>query len=161
MTRIGLFSDSHGDHQALAQLLENMGYIDAACFMGDVARDAEFLRLALAAMPNHPQFFAVRGNNDYITTLPDDLLIELGGKRIWMEHGHRISSIMALAYRAMEHQAEIALFGHTHVPYCEYVNGVLVINPGSAGNYCRGGAARASLLIIDDRGLFRVDDVNL
>ena len=65
MMRVGVFSDSHGDSQALDELLEKMGHLDAVCFLGDVARDAEHLQDRLAAMPNKPTLYAVRGNNDY------------------------------------------------------------------------------------------------
>ena len=44
MTRIGVFSDSHGDRDALERLLEEMGHVDAACFLGDISSDAMFLR---------------------------------------------------------------------------------------------------------------------
>ena len=149
--RVGVFSDSHGDHEALDELLERMGALDAVCFLGDVARDAEHLRERLAAMPNQPVLYAVRGNNDYYytCTLPWDLLIELGGVRIYMTHGHRLVSLMNLAYKAQECGAQVALFGHTHQALCETVQGVLLLNPGSAGNFCRGGRARASVLEIN------------
>ena len=149
--RVGVFSDSHGDHEALDELLERMGAMDAVCFLGDVARDAEHLRERLAAMPNQPVLYAVRGNNDYYSTctLPWDLLIELGGVRIYMTHGHRLVSLMNLAYKAQECGAQVALFGHTHQALCETVQGVLLLNPGSAGNFCRGGRARASVLEIN------------
>ena len=160
--RVGVFSDSHGDTQALDELLEKMGYVDAVCFLGDVARDADHLEQRLAAMPNRPPLYAVRGNNDYYHTclLPWEKLIELGGVRIYMTHGHKIVSDMSLVYKAMECEAQIAMFGHTHVPLCEVEQGVMLINPGSAGNYCRGGRARASVLEID-RGKFRVINVTL
>ena len=149
--RVGVFSDSHVDHEALDELLERMGALDAVCFLGDVARDAEHLRERLAAMPNQPVLYAVRGNNDYYSTctLPWDLLIELGGVRIYMTHGHRLVSLMNLAYKAQECGAQVALFGHTHQALCETVQGVLLLNPGSAGNFCRGGRARASVLEIN------------
>ena len=149
--RVGVFSDSHGDHEALDELLERMGALDAVCFLGDVARDAEHLRERLAAMPNQPVLYAVRGNNDYYSTctLPWDLLIELGGVRIYMTHGHRLVSLMNLAYKAQECGAQVALFGHTHQALCETVQGVLLLNPGSAGNFCPGGGARASVLEIN------------
>ena len=149
--RVGVFSDSHGDHEALDELLERMGALDAVCFLGDVARDAEHLRERLAAMPNQPVLYAVRGNNDYYSTctLPWDLLIELGGVRIYMTHGHRLVSLMNLAYKAQECGAQVALFGHTHQALCETVQGVLLLNPGSAGTFCRGGRARASVLEIN------------
>ena len=98
--RVGVFSDSHGDREALARLLEKMGHIDAACFLGDVASDANFLREKLAEMPHGPVLYAVRGNNDLASMLPDDMLIELGGKRIYMTHGHLVSSpLSAFLYR--------------------------------------------------------------
>ena len=162
MIRVGVFSDSHGDTRALDELLEKMGYVDAVCFLGDVAGDADHLAGRLGAMPNRPPLYAVRGNNDYYSTclLPWELFIELGGKRIYMTHGHKLVSEMSLVYKAQEMQADIALFGHTHYPYCETVQGVLLLNPGSAGNYCRGGRARASVLEIRS-GLCRVSDVTL
>lgn len=156
--RVGLFSDSHRDTEALDVLLDKMGYIDAACFMGDVSLDAAHLELRLAAMPNKPPLYAVRGNNDRSSILPDDLLVDFGGKIAYMTHGHLCASLLSLAYRAKEKGADIVLFGHTHAPLCEEVSGVLMINPGSAGNYCRGGAACAKVLVIDgDR--MRVENV--
>ena len=152
MMRVGVFSDSHGDWEALDELLEKMGHVDAVCFLGDVARDAGYLGDRLLEMPHHPTLYAVRGNNDYygLCTLPWDRLIELGGVRIHMEHGHRCPGYSTLVYRALERGAKVAMFGHTHQPFCETVDGVLLLNPGSAGNYCRGGRARASVLEIRD-----------
>ena len=162
MIRVGVFSDSHGDYNALDELLEQMGYVDAVCFLGDVEGDAEHLRGRLGAMPNRPMLYAVRGNNDYYNTcfLPWELLIELGGKRIYMTHGHKLVSAMSLVYKAQEAQADIALFGHTHQYYCEEEQGVLILNPGSAGNYCRGGRARACVLEIRN-GACKVSQVAL
>ena len=162
MTRIGVFSDSHGDKQALCDLLEQMGYIDAACFLGDVASDADYLESLVAVMPNHPRFYAVRGNNDYAYAcfLQETCMAQIGGKRIYMTHGHRHTSLMSLAYTAKENGADIALFGHTHQHFCEVYQGVLLLNPGSAGNYCRGGRARASVLEIRESGC-RVTNVAL
>jgi len=158
--RVGVFSDSHGDHDALDALLDQMGYLDAVCFLGDVARDADHLRDRLSAMPNQIPLYAVRGNNDYgsACALPWELLIELDGVRVYMTHGHRSAGYMGLAYRAQELEARIAMFGHTHAAFCEEVQGVMLLNPGSAGNYCRGGRARASVLEIQ-RGRLRVTDV--
>lgn len=162
MIRIGVFSDSHGDHEALDVLLDKMGYIDAACFLGDVARDAAYLEERLASMPNCPPLYAVRGNNDYYSScmLPWDRVEEIGGVRIYMTHGHRLVSLMNLAYKAQENQATVALFGHTHAALCETAGGVLLLNPGSAGNYCRGGRARASILEIRN-GQCRVLNVTM
>jgi len=160
VTRVGVLSDSHGDHEAIDELLERMGYLDAVCFLGDVARDAYHIGDRLLQMPGSPRPYSVRGNNDWGSILPLDQLIELGGVRIYMTHGHMIASVLSLCYRAKEMGADIALFGHTHQPFCERMDGVLLVNPGSAGNHCRGGRARASVLEIE-RGNVRVLDVCL
>ena len=160
MTRIGVFSDSHGDERSLERLLEQMGRLDAACFLGDIASDAAYLEARLAAMPHHPVFYAVRGNNDFASMLPDSRMAEIGGKRLYLTHGHLHVNLMSLALRAKENEADVALFGHTHQPLCEYAYGVLLLNPGSAGSYCRGGRPRASVLEIEGDRL-RVKDVVL
>ncbi len=160
MIRIAVFSDSHGDEWSLDFLLNKMGVVDAVCFLGDVTSDAMFLSAKCAELANKPPFYAVRGNNDLASPYPFAQTIEIGGKRIYMTHGHLCSSLLGLAYAAQEQGADIALFGHTHKPYCDVVNGLLVLNPGSAGNGCRGGAARASLLMIDN-GRVRTQDVTL
>ena len=158
--RVGVFSDSHGDEKALYDLIGKMGYLDAVCFLGDVSRDAMLLSDLCAAMPNQPPFYGVRGNNDLASMLPDSLIADLGGRRAYLTHGHMMASPLSLAYRALENGCEIALFGHTHIPFYSYEQGVLLLNPGSAGNYCRGGRARASVMEIT-REKIRVIDVNL
>lgn len=160
MTRVGIFSDSHGDCRSIMKLLEQMGRIHAACFLGDIASDAAYLQQLLAAMPGEPPLYAVRGNNDFASMLPDSRMAEIGGKRFYMTHGHLHANLMSLALRAKENEADVALFGHTHQPLCEYAYGVLLLNPGSAGSYCRGGRARASVLEIEGEKL-RVRDIIL
>ena len=154
MMRIGVFSDSHGDTDALDELLRMMGHVDAVCFLGDVADDASHLEMRLNAMGHRPPLYAVRGNNDFWghCGLPWERLESLGGVKVYMEHGHRRGP-QALRYRALEEGARIAMFGHTHYAYCEDADGVMLLNPGSAGNYCRGGSARATLLEIEGERL--------
>ena len=61
-------------------------------------------------------------------------------------HGHRYgvkSDLTQLAINAKRRNYNIALYGHTHVPDVREVEGVTLINPGSArypvdlgGSYC-------------------------
>ena len=81
--------------------------------------------------------------------LPDQLLIELGGHKIWMEHGHLVPNLMTLAFRAKDHGADIALFGHTHEPHVRICLRRDAAQPRIGGESVRGGAARASLLLLD------------
>ena len=161
MTRIGILSDSHGDWRNMERLLTQMGQIDAICFLGDVDRDADRLQKLTEEMPVPPALYAVCGNNDLASLRPCDLLAELGGKRIFLTHGHRYHvrrGTDELVRKAKALDASIALYGHTHDPYCSYDGGVLVINPGAAGNPWGGRAARGALLSIDGERM-QVEDV--
>ena len=160
MTRIGILSDSHGDWRNLKRLLAEMGRVDAICFLGDVDRDADMLEEETAKMPGTPTLFAVCGNNDLASFRPYDLLTELGRKRIFLTHGHRYHvrrGTEELVQKAKSLGADVALYGHTHEPYCSYDGGVLVINPGAAGNPWGGRIARGAVLSINE-GQMRVTD---
>ena len=86
--------------------------------------------------------------------LPDQLFDRIGRPQNLMEHGHLVPNLMTLAFRARIMAPILRFFGHTHEPLCEYAYGVMLLNPGSAGNRCRGGAARLLLL---DKDKIRVD----
>ena len=77
-----------------------------------------------------------------------------------MEHGHRSVNLFSLSYKAQENGARIAMFGHTHQAYAEDDGRVLLLNPGSAGNYCRGGRARACVLELRN-GSYRIQDFTM
>ena len=161
MTRIGVLSDSHGDWRNLERLISQMGHVDAVCFLGDIDRDADHLQELLGTAPDPPALFAVCGNNDLASLRPYDLLSELGGKRIFMTHGHRYrvrQGTDELVRKAKSLGAEVALYGHTHEAYCSYDSGILAVNPGAAGNPWGGRIARGAMLTIAD-GRMRVSDV--
>lgn len=76
----------------------------------------------------------VAGNCDVPTsTYPIERVVD-AGVRTYLTHGHRLgvnSSLDALAARAREIGATIAVYGHTHIAMVKEVDGVLLINPGS------------------------------
>lgn len=163
--RIGVLSDSHGDRESLDGLLAAMGALDALCFLGDIASDGAHLQERLEQRGAPTAFYAVRGNNDLASGLPDELTLDLGGRRIFLTHGHlrRVKSgLLHLTYAAREREADVALFGHTHMRCCQYELGVLLLNPGAAG--CAfPGAARptGAVLEIDEAGKMRVSQIRL
>ena len=127
--RILVLSDSHG--YALNGLLmkaESMGAVDAVFHLGDGFRDMDRYE------KEFPLIFRVAGNCDFA---PGDreLLTPLFGKRFYLTHGHyfHVKSTMALLQaRGAETEADCVLFGHTHRPYNEYLDGRLYLNPGAA-----------------------------
>ncbi len=159
MTRIGVLSDSHGDWRNLGRLLERMGKLDALCFLGDVDADADWLETRFETT-HAPLFFAVRGNNDLASRRPWDLVTEIGGRRFFLTHGHRYhvrGGTDQLTAAARAAGAGIALYGHTHEPYCSWDDGVFVLNPGVAGNPWGNRLARGAVIVLDGQRI-RVED---
>ncbi|MBE6584370.1 MAG: metallophosphoesterase [Ruminococcaceae bacterium] len=142
-----VFSDSHGKIDNIRAALERqIERPDAVIFLGDGLRDMEQLELDVPV-------FCVRGNCDYmgiyLLDAPDEQLISLGSKRLFITHGHNYgvkSTLSPIISRAKELCADIVLFGHTHEPFEKTVNQqndygiylekpMILMNPGSIGSY--------------------------
>lgn len=133
MLRILLMSDSHGRNEnvelAIAQVREEIGEFQMLIHLGDVgdAREIE----SLAGVP----CYIVRGNTDYDAKLLNANVIEAGEHRIFATHGHLYQVDMRLdllRFAALENDCDIAMYGHTHVPYLEEdPDDVTILNPGS------------------------------
>jgi putative phosphoesterase len=132
-----IVSDSHGKKENIKRLLRAHQGAKYLLFLGDGLRDTEdiieqFPRIILAS---------VRGNCDFCCTdTPDERLLEINGVHILMMHGHLCGvkgGVGAAICYAKKQNADLLLFGHTHLPYEEYVpkdDGMLcVFNPGSIG----------------------------
>lgn len=133
MKRLLILSDSHGDTDRCINIINKFdGKIDAVIHAGDCVRDAEDLSYIY---PNLPMYY-VRGNNDIFTTAQGDLIIDIGGVRIFVTHGHdyRVKYELrytTLAQKAQSVGAKLCIFGHTHMPYTDFVGEMTVLNPGS------------------------------
>lgn len=126
--KVLVISDSHGRNTYLDRVIKKAGPFDMLLHLGDLEGSEEYIQSA-AGCPVE----MVSGNNDYFTSIDREKLIEIGGYKIFMTHGHRYQvnfGVDILKEAARERGAVIALFGHTHVPVIEY-GGVIAVNPGS------------------------------
>lgn len=122
--RIGLISDTHGllRAEAIAALRGSDHLIHA----GDIG-NADILQRLSAIAP----LTAVRGNNDvgdWADAVPETQQIELRGARIYVIH-----DLATLAIDPRAAGIDVVVSGHSHRPRCERRQGVLYVNPGSAG----------------------------
>lgn len=127
--RVGVISDTHGDKNALSRALEKLQDMDAWIHLGDVLADAGTLAEATKV-----PVYSVRGNCDYDTSCPEEQVIEIGGVRMFLCHGHRYGvryDRSKLFYRAEELNCALVLYGHSHVSLIEASGAVLALNPGS------------------------------
>jgi len=146
-----VFSDSHGDISRMKDVLEKMGSrFDALIHLGDMADDIEKLR---ELWPG--ECFYVRGNNEFRSDVPTERVAEFSGAKLFMTHGHLHRVYFGadrLYYAALEKEANVALFGHTHIPCCEYSDGMLFFNPGSISRPRTGGPPTFGILHISPGG---------
>jgi putative phosphoesterase len=128
-----VISDSHGNIAALTTVLK-WAYdanLDAAAFLGDGYED---LSLASARAGFTLPWYAVRGNGDFNFSVPDNMVLEISARKLFLSHGNRHNvreGHKTIAAAARNAGAEAALFGHTHIPHCSTVNGMFLLNPGS------------------------------
>mgnify|MGYP000265444405 FL=1 len=128
--KVLIVSDTHGREQNLAEALEQTGPIDQLIHLGDVEGGAEHIRELAGDAPAA----IIAGNNDFFCDLPNERIFTIGGHRIFMTHGHGYfvhSGTLYLKREARKKGADIVMFGHTHKPYMEEDNELLVLNPGS------------------------------
>ncbi len=131
--KILVLSDSHRylDHMQTAIEQENPTHV---IHLGDHVRDAEELSRRFPMLP----VLKLRGNCDFDYDCREQALVEYDGVRILAVHGHRYgvkSGLLRYELAARESQADVALFGHTHLAYCQQYEGLWLLNPGSCG-YC-------------------------
>lgn len=132
MKKIVIASDSHGSANALHRVLRAEPDADAFVFLGDGAQDLQGLSEEFPGL----RIYHVLGNCDYALPGPEEGLVAFEGLLFLCVHGHRYSvktGLLTLAESAHQRGADVALFGHTHVPELEQMEGVYLFNPGSVG----------------------------
>ena len=119
--RIGLVSDTHD--LLRPQVLDFLRGSDHIVHAGDICGEAVLQALAALA-----PLTAVRGNNDrgaWAARLPEAETVELAGVKLHVVHD--------LKELALPVGARVVVSGHSHQPRVEERDGVLYVNPGSAG----------------------------
>jgi hypothetical protein len=149
--KILVVSDTHGDTEKLKALIGKTSDIDALIHAGDYETDTAEIKHLYPSLP----VYGVCGNCDTGRTEPPTRLVEIAGKRIFITHGHRYDvnfSLMRLTYTAMENNADIAVFGHTHIPVLTKDRGLYIVNPGSLSRPRGRSKAGYAVINISDNG---------
>jgi putative phosphoesterase len=122
--RIGVISDTHGLLRPEAEMA--LIGVDLIVHAGDVGK-AEILAQLKAIAP----VFAVRGNVDtekWALELPETSVVEADGACLYLIHNLR-----ELAVSPKGAGIDMVISGHTHKAEQWERDGVLYLNPGSAG----------------------------
>lgn len=123
-TRIGLIADTHNLlRPEAAAWLAGCAHILHA---GDICAPQ-----VLEALGRIAPVTAVRGNNDHgawAEALPEQHTLAIEGVRI-----HLLHDLARLAIDPASERVQVVLTGHSHQPLVQPRDGVLFVNPGSAG----------------------------
>jgi len=128
---IAVFSDTHGDNTAMLNLVDSNREIKAVIHCGDVADDIDSLKMCFPRL----NVFGVRGNNDYFTDYPKELITEIDGLKFFITHGHFYSVKMGESLvkgACRDFGCEICVYRHTHKEVYKEEDGIIILNPGSS-----------------------------
>lgn len=158
--KILVVSDTHGAvFESIAERIKEEKDIDLMIHCGDKFRDAT----KLAALIGVENFYNVVGNCDYdVSGKPNMLELELENKRVLVTHGHLQNvkdGLDDLKILAEAMNADIVLFGHTHISHDELINNIHYFNPGST-ILPKNGKASYGIVEITD-GIIKTKIVNL
>ena len=121
-TTIGVISDTHG--LVRTEALTALKGVDALIHAGDVGKPEVLDELRQIAPVT-----VIRGNVDHwATRLADTEALSLHGRQIFILHN--------LAELSLDPKAagyDVVIYGHSHQPRIATDDGVLYLNPGSAG----------------------------
>jgi putative phosphoesterase len=122
--KVGLISDTHG--LLRPQALEALQGCDYLIHSGDIGKPEILDALKLIA-----PLTVVRGNNDtddaWACDVPHEAVLRLGDVAIYTTH------ILADVPKPLPDGVRVVVTGHSHRPVQQMRDGVLFINPGSAG----------------------------
>lgn len=151
-----ILSDSHGRPDRIREAVRRVRP-DGILFAGDGLRDLTYGNPP--ALPEGCPLWAVAGNCDWLTSPiivggvalepESEELITVEGVRILLTHGHKYGvkgGLGAVIARAVARQADVLIFGHTHLPLelrlspdaeradFSVTKPLTVFNPGSLGD---------------------------
>ena len=125
MTTVGILSDNHSDWPP--HIAESLAGVDAIIHAGDIGPYKLVLDMEAIAPTT-----AVLGNTDGDMPINESAVVMLDSKKFFVQHivdPHRLQATLRERLKRIE--PDVVVFGHTHMPFCETLGGVLFLNPGS------------------------------
>jgi putative phosphoesterase len=121
---VGVISDTHG--LLRPEAVKALKGVELIIHAGDIGNPK-----VLAGLERLAPVHAVRGNvdrGDWAADLPLNRVVEVGGVLLYVLH-----ELFCLDLDPAAAGLAAVIYGHSHSPHLERKNGVLYLNPGSAG----------------------------
>ena len=125
-----VIADTHGPRRARAlpeNLLARLGRADLILHAGDL-----MVGDLLKGLGAYAPVLAVRGNLDPPDfDLPETLEFDFAGAKVAMVHDSGRKQGRRARLRRHFPDARVVVFGHSHIPFLEDEDGLMLLNPGS------------------------------
>jgi len=142
-------SDSHGRVDRVVKYARGKDFA-GIIHAGDYYRDGLYLGEELKIPA-----YAVHGNCDGVWDGVFEEVLQLEGVNIFLTHGHFYHvkhDLQIITQKAREQNADLVIFGHSHVPVNTKINGIWLLNPGSPSRPREGTAGSIGVLKITKDG---------
>ena len=152
--KLGVISDTHGYLDPRVESI--FKGVDHIFHAGDIGSPMIELELKFVAPVT-----VVLGNNDLGMDFKETEVVTLAEKKFMVHHivnPHALSDPMKTSLR--RHRPDVVIFGHTHKPYAETVDGIFFFNPGYSGK-AKFGADRSVALLHVNGGEMRHEFISL
>ncbi len=151
MTRIGIISDTHG--LLRPEAIKQLAGTDHIIHAGDIGAPEVIEGLRKIAPTT-----AIRGNIDageWAKDYPDTELVALGGRVLYVLH-----NLKGIELDPAASGIDVIISGHSHHPKIETKNGILYVNPGSAGPRRFNLPIALAILMLSDRTILpRIQEI--
>lgn len=136
--RLGIVSDTHG--MVRERMLAVLRGVDLIVHAGDIGSPE-----VLAVLRRVAPVVAVRGNTDgvWAAALPLEETVTVGGRSLLLLH-----DLDQISLQPGPAGYGVVVSGHTHEPRRSFRDGVLYLNPGSAGPRRNGSPPTLALLTL-------------
>ena len=121
---VGVISDTHG--LLRPEVIPAFKNVDLILHAGDIGKEE-----VLEGLKSIAPVVAVRGNNDkdwWARVVPETEVTEILGVRVYVLH-----DLKEIDFNPDDRRFQVVISGHSHKPSIARRNGILFMNPGSAG----------------------------
>jgi len=156
--KIVVLGDSHGEIKNLDFIMKDLKDTDYIIHTGDYFNDGEYI-----AKNYGMNVIGVRGNCDFTSQGEEEIIKNIGGKRFFIAHGHQYGikyDLNRFFYRGRELDADIIIFGHSHMPYYSVEDGIILLNPGSISQP-RGGSFKSFAIVRIEKGEISAEIISI
>ena len=126
--KIGILSDTHGVKECIDKAIPYLKKCDLIIHAGDNFSDSKYIHSMTKV-----GIMAVKGNCDF-DNVEDELIFDIEDKAVFLCHGDKYNvkyGLNEIELKAKSVDADIVIFGHTHVPLSYKKDNIIYINPGS------------------------------